>query len=254
MSDRFYVNCPLSAPSRLELTGPEAHHLATVCRLRPGDQVCLFNGDGQEYLARVGTVARRSVQLEVLKADSPARELPIRIQVAAPVPKGDRSQFLLEKLTELGVASFVPLRTQRSVVHPGEHKLEKLQRYVIEASKQCGRNVLLHVEQPADWQTYCRRENLPTPRLLAHPNPLPSHPVLQQTAASYLPSPPVPRGRGVGGEGVALAIGPEGGFSNEEVELAGESGWHIVDLGPRILRAETAAIVLATLVSTAPPG
>ncbi len=135
MSDRFYVNCPLS-PGSIEVSGPEAHHLATVCRLRPGDHVCLFNGDGREYPAKIVAVARRSVQLEVLEVHAPARELGVQVQVAAPLPKGDRAQFLLEKLTELGVTSFVPLRAQRSVVQPGENKLERLQRYVIEASKQ----------------------------------------------------------------------------------------------------------------------
>src|SRR5713226_6313009 len=86
MSDRFYVNCPL-APGSIDLEGPEAHHLATVCRLRPGDQVCLFNGDGREYPAKIVTVARRHVELEVLDAQTPARELGFQVQVAAPLPK-----------------------------------------------------------------------------------------------------------------------------------------------------------------------
>src|SRR5262245_52805716 len=168
MSERFYTNCPL-APGPVVLQGPEAHHLATVCRLRPGDAVCLFNGDGHEYPAEVTTVERRSVTLRVSAPQTPARELPFRLEVAAPLPKGDRAQFLVEKLTELGVTSFVPLRTRRSVVHPRETRLDRLQRYVVEASKQCGRNVLLKVEELADWETYCRRGDLPARRLLADP-------------------------------------------------------------------------------------
>ena len=77
-------------------------------------------------------------------------ELSDRLEVAAPLPKGDRAQFLVEKLTELGVTSFVPLKTARSVVEPREAKREKLQRYVIEASKQCGRNVLMRIEPPSE--------------------------------------------------------------------------------------------------------
>ena len=109
----------------MTIEGPEAHHLAHVCRLRPGDSVCLFNGDGREYSAVVVDCARNRVELNVQGMESPVRELPQRLEVAAPLPKGDRGQFLVEKLTELGVADFCPLRTERSVVHPGETRLEK---------------------------------------------------------------------------------------------------------------------------------
>src|SRR5438552_12925835 len=115
MAERFYVNCPL-APGPVVLQGPEAHHLATVCRLRPADVVCLFNGDGREYRATVQRVERRSVTLEVQGVDEPGRELGIALYVAAPLPRGDRSQFLLEKLAELGASCFVPLVTRYSVI------------------------------------------------------------------------------------------------------------------------------------------
>src|SRR5207253_9192586 len=107
--------------------------------------------------------------LEIARVDTPLRESERNVQLACPLPKGDRAQFLLEKLTELGVRTFVPLRTQRSVVHPGESKLDRLRRYVIEASKQCGRNVLREVEPLADWSDYCRRGNLPGTKIVAHP-------------------------------------------------------------------------------------
>src|SRR5471032_2080834 len=110
MADRFYVNCPL-APGAVEIEGPEAHHLAGVCRLRPGDAVCLFNGDGREYPAEVREVGRRSVVLDVRTGEAPAREHSFRLEIAAPLPKGDRAQFLVEKLTELGVTAFTPLQT-----------------------------------------------------------------------------------------------------------------------------------------------
>jgi 16S rRNA (uracil1498-N3)-methyltransferase len=223
MAERFYVNCPL-APGPVEVQGPDAHHLAAVCRVRPGDRVCLFNGDGREYPAEVTQVARRSVLVRVTGVEAPQRELGFALEVAAPLPKGDRGQFLVEKLTELGATNFVPLRTRRSVVHPGGTKLEKLQRYVIEASKQCGRNVLLHVEPLADWESYCRRGDLPSLRVVAHPG-----------GADF----PI-----VGARPCALAVGPEGGFMDEEIELARAAGWQVVGLGPRVLRVETAALVL----------
>src|SRR5437764_1194287 len=169
MSNRYYINCPL-APGPIELEGPEAHHLSTVCRSNPGDRVCLFNGDGHEYPASLRSVGKRQVNLEILGKEVSSRELGHRLEIAAPLPKGDRGQFLIEKLTELGVTRFMPLRTRRSVVHPGEVRLDRLQRYVIEASKQCGRNVLMKVETLRDWTELCQDASLPARRWLAHPD------------------------------------------------------------------------------------
>src|SRR4051794_16823079 len=100
MSERFHVNCALAA-GPVTLRGPEAHHLAAVCRLRPGDAVTLFNGDGREYPGRVAGVSKKDVTVEVTGVESPARERPFVLWVAAPLPRGDRAQFLVEKLTEL---------------------------------------------------------------------------------------------------------------------------------------------------------
>src|SRR3974377_1871100 len=91
MSERFYLNLPL-APGLIELTGPEAHHLATVCRLRPGDAVHLFNRDGREYPALLRSGTRQAVQLDIRGVEQPQRELPFTLEVAAPLPKGDRAQ------------------------------------------------------------------------------------------------------------------------------------------------------------------
>src|SRR5262245_28630893 len=168
MSERFYINLPL-CPGPITLDGPEAHHLSHVCRAQPGDEVCLFNGDGKEYPARVTQVARRSISLEILSVQQPLMELSFRLEVAAPLPKGDRCQFLLEKLTELGVTTFVPLSCQRSVIQPREGKRDKLQRYVIEASKQCGRNVLMEISEWAKWEQYVQSGNAGDLRMLAHP-------------------------------------------------------------------------------------
>lgn len=227
MADRYFIDTALS-PGVVELDGPEAHHLATVCRIRPGDAVCLFNGDGREYPARVVEVGKRRLTLEVTAATAPLREVGFRLEVAAPLPKGDRAQVLLEKLTELGVTSFTPLQTARSVVQPREAKLDKLQRHVIEASKQCGRNVLLQVQALTPWPVFCASSGLPTLRLLAHPNGVHG-------------SQPLERGD------VVVAVGPEGGFTEEEVTQGLAAGWRAVTLGPRILRIETAALALAAV-------
>jgi len=236
MSQRFYTSLPL-APGMVELTGAEAHHAATVCRLRLGDPVCLFNGDGHEYPARIVSTGRKAVQVEVLGIESPHRELPFALEVAAPLPKGDRGMFLVEKLTELGVTSFVPLSCERSVIQPGEGKLEKLDRHVIEASKQCGRNVLMRVGPVVAWQEYGATGPRGEVRIAAHPGGT-------QTVARVGPRVPAMR----------VAVGPEGGFTDAEIALAREHGWHIIDLGPRILRIETAAIALAVQAVTCHSG
>jgi 16S rRNA (uracil1498-N3)-methyltransferase len=226
MAERFYVNREF-IPGPFILDGAEAHHLAAVCRSDRGDRIYLFNGDGREYPAEVTEIRRREVILLVGPGTDSSREVGFRLELAAPLPKGDRAQFLTEKLTELGVTRFVPLQTQRSIVHPREAKLEKLQRHVIEASKQCGRNILMQVEAIMSWREYCRQPDLPDLRILAHPG------------TSQTPW--------LTGKDVVFAVGPEGGFTDEEVEQARTSGWRPVDLGPRILRIETAATVLATL-------
>jgi 16S rRNA (uracil1498-N3)-methyltransferase len=224
MADRFYINCPLDV-GPVVLQGPEAHHLAAVRRVRPGDRVFLFNGDGREYTALVQALARRSVTLQVVAVETPERETGFRLEVAAPLPKGDRAQFLVEKLTELGATRFVPLQTARSVIQPREARLEKLIRYAIEASKQCGRNTLLQIESPADWAAYCCRGDLPQAKILAHSGGQ--------------------KGAWRTGQDVALAVGPEGGMTEVEIEQAQEAGWRLVSLGSRTLRIETAALVLA---------
>jgi 16S rRNA (uracil1498-N3)-methyltransferase len=232
MSERFYLNCPLQ-PGSVEVTGPEAHHLAVVCRLRPDDLLCLFNGDGHEYPATVVAGGRKRVELDVLRVERPERELPFQLEVAAPVPKGDRGQFLIEKLTELGVTTFVPLRTARSVVHPAG--LERMRRYVIEASKQCGRNMLMQIRPVALWEDYCGNKELPAIRILADPS----------SSARLDDLKPEP------GQGLAFAVGPEGGFTEDEIGMAQRQGWRLVALGPRTLRIETAAVALASWAALA---
>jgi 16S rRNA (uracil1498-N3)-methyltransferase len=225
MADRYFVAAPLS-PGRVELDGPEAHHLAVVCRVRRGDAVCLFNGDGREYPATVVEAAKRRVILEVTGIEEPPRELGFRLEVAAPLPKGDRAVFLIEKLTELGVTAFTPLQTARSVVQPRETKLDRLQRHVIEASKQCGRNVLMQIQPLTEWSAFCILADQPRLRMLAHPNA--ERGVRKAELAD-----------------VVVAVGPEGGFTDEEVSAAMAHGWQTIGLGPRILRVETAALLLA---------
>ncbi|MBM3982370.1 MAG: 16S rRNA (uracil(1498)-N(3))-methyltransferase [Planctomycetes bacterium] len=228
MADRFYTADALGRGEHV-LTGPEAHHLATVRRFAPGDSVTLFNGDGYDYPAEIVSVGKRAVALNVRGPVATARELAFPVVVGSALPKGDRADFLIEKLTELGATRFVPLLTARAVVRPKVGIAEKLARAVIEASKQCGRNVLMAVEEPQDWCVFAARADLPASRVVLHtgPNLAPAR------AAA----------------GVALAVGPEGGFAPDELALATSFRWTAATLGPRVLRTETAALAAVVVLT-----
>lgn len=229
MSERFFVPTPLTG-DRIVLEGSEARHLAVVMRAHTGQHVTLFDGSGRECVAEVAAVSSKRVELSVVSVESIDREAAVDITLGAALPKGDRQRWLIEKLVELGVREFVPLLTQRSVARPVAKAVARLERTVIEASKQCGRNRLMTIGQPQPWDEFVTAAPETAPRLLAHPGGL---------AATSL-------ALAAGGPHY-LAIGPEGGFTDEEVQSALDRGWQTVDLGPRNLRVETAATLLVAV-------
>jgi 16S rRNA (uracil1498-N3)-methyltransferase len=245
MSERFYVSFPLSM-GEVDLEGAEAHHLRDVSRHRQGDRVILFNGDGSEYSAVIQTLSKKHVTLLVDKCFQPEGELFFHLEVAAPLPKGDRAVFLVEKLTELGVSTFIPLQTSLSVVQPKDTKLAKLERHVIEASKQCGRNRLMTIKNLTPWIAFAGRADLPATRWIAYQGGVPVHESRARRRELALAA---DGDRAL--HDIIVAIGPEGGWTDEEVGSARRHGWTAIDLGPRILRIETAAITLASLVALA---
>ncbi len=161
------------------------------------------------------------------------RELPWPLTLGVALPKGERQRWLLEKAVEIGVTRLVPLLTERGVADPTPSALERLRRGVVEATKQCGRNRLLEIGEPMKLAEYSRHAAADSLRLLAHPDgaPLVGSPAATARAA------------------VSLAIGPEGGFTMAEVDLARNAGWRAISLGPRVLRVETAAVLMAGLAA-----
>ena len=240
MADRYFVETPISA-GRAVLSGPEAHHLVHVMRAAPGMRVVLFDGRGAEFPAAVERVGRSEVELAILGREAIDRELPFDLTLGVALPKGDRQKWLIEKAVELGVTRIVPLRTERGVAQPVEQAIGRLQRAVIEASKQCGRNRLMLVEEPQSWPDFVAQAAAASCRLMAHPQG-----ESEQAESEERLGLPAPNARP---DRVLLAIGPEGGFAAEEVARAVAAGWRTVDLGPRILRVETAALLLAALVA-----
>lgn len=232
-AERFFLRQPLQLAT-VELEGPEAHHLLHVLRANVGDRVGLFNGEGDEALAEITAIKKRTAELRITKiwtVPAPARELTL----AVALPKGDRARWLIEKGTELGVSRVIPLRTNRSVVEPGESKLEKLEQAVIAASKQCGRSRLLQISPLTALDELFRAPMFSTTlSVLADPHAEQS---LLRLIAMPQPS----------SSSILALIGPEGGFDQNEVAASIAAGAKPMRLGQNILRIETAAIAIAAV-------
>lgn len=229
MSRRFYVETLIDADTAM-LTGNEAHHLIHVMRAKAGDEIVLFDGSGAEFPARVDQLGRSEVSCEILSRNDVDCELPFELTLGVALPKGDRQRWLIEKATELGVTSFVPLVTERGVAQPTDKALDRLRRAVIEASKQCGRNRLMQIRQPTSFHQFVEHTGNEL-CVIAMPG----------ENSSELPT----------NQSMRIAVGPEGGFSGNEFQTAIDAGCRPFNLGPRILRTETAAIAMATIVATA---
>lgn len=238
MSHRYFSDTPIAGDAAV-LAGQEAQHLSRVMRASVGQQVTIFDGTGWEFDAVVQRVGRHEVELAIASRQQIDRELPLAIRLGVALPKGDRQAWLVEKAVELGVAALVPLRSQRSVAQPVNGALSRLRRAVVEASKQCGRNRLMQIDPPQSWESFVNQSAGPgSLRWLAHPGGMP----LPQFVAALSASPTKV-------ETVQLAIGPEGGLSDAEIATAVEAGWQLADLGPRILRVETAAVFLSAVAA-----
>ncbi len=212
MSERFFVGTPICG-DRATLEGGEAHHLAHVMRAKRGDVVELFDGSGDEFQARVDNVGKASVELAIVSRQTVNRELKLSLTLAVALPKGDRQQWLVEKAVELGVTSLVPLVAERSVAQPTTSAVARLQRAVIEASKQCGRNRLMEIGEPQQWIEFAKRSNPVAIRLMAHPGGVGLESACRDSDLVSAK------------QNVVAAIGPEGGFTDAEVAVADEAGW-----------------------------
>jgi 16S rRNA (uracil1498-N3)-methyltransferase len=235
---RVYVEAALTPGSLVELPPDTASHLAKVLRARSGDELVLFNGDGREFSGAIEAVRGSRVSASVGDSRPVDRESPLAITLVQCVPRGDRMDFVVQKATELGVARIVPVLSQRSVVRldkaQAESKAIHWRAVAVSACEQCGRNRLPTIEAAQPLLNYLGESSPGTgPRLVFEPESV-RHP---RTAAP-----------GAGGTAevatvdAEIAIGPEGGFTSDELEAFRVAGFSQVGLGPRILRAETAAI------------
>ncbi len=231
MGKRFHTEVPL-APGLVSLGKEETQHLL-VARVKDGDPVILFAGDGFDYPGRILDISRHGCSVVLETPLATHLETPSPVVVAAPLPKGDREQFLIEKLTEMGVGRFVPLKTERSVIHPESKRLDRLRRHVIEASKQCGRSLLMQIGEMVSLQQLV--EQFPARGASLWFGHVPEGNAagwsLPHVVDSSLP--------------LVAAVGPEGGLDPVEVQTFLQAGWRPCALGRRKLRIETAALFLA---------
>jgi 16S rRNA (uracil1498-N3)-methyltransferase len=226
---RLFVDQPLDGASDVAIDGPQAHYLASVMRVKPGDPVALCDDVSGEWLAVVTDAGRRSVRLRLDRRLRPRETVPDLWLLAAPIRKG-RLDWVAEKACELGVARFIPVRTRRAVVDKVNG--ERLRAHMVEAAEQCGRTALPALSELisldrllAEW---------PSERALIFADESGGRPLAEVVAGAPVPA--------------AILIGPEGGFDDgERAMIRALPAARPVSLGPRILRADTAAVAAVAL-------
>ena len=235
---RFFIDSCRLQQERPSLEGEEAKHVLRVLRLGPGDRIVLFDNSGWEYEAQITGRQSGQVFYEVLEKKWVPRESPLRITLAVPLIRPQPLEWIFQKGTELGVHSFCPYYSRYSgrnfSSQEWEGKQERWKRIITEAAKQCGRNRLPELIAPCSFDQVLETGD-PALRILPYEGETVY--TLKEIADRYPET-----GR------VMACIGPEGGFSPEEVRRAKEKNFFTISLGPRILRAETAVLTLIGLL------
>jgi 16S rRNA (uracil1498-N3)-methyltransferase len=236
--DRFFITGGHAAGERVALAPDDARKLVTVLRRQSGDSVRIVDGAGAEFNARLDIDGKTVHALLELAVSPGATEAAARIVLAQAIPKGQKMDFIVEKATELGVAAIVPLRSLRVAgERTGEHKHERWQRIAKSAAQQSGRSFVPPIEPEVDWETL--RATFPNYERVYLPWEGAGAAPLRDRFEAEAP----------GASSILLIVGPEGGFSGPEIELAQAAGALPISLGARVLRTETAAlVVLAALL------
>ncbi|MGZ8290840.1 MAG: 16S rRNA (uracil(1498)-N(3))-methyltransferase [Telluria sp.] len=233
---RFYCPEPLAVGATIALPEAVAHHV-NVLRMQPGDALCLFDGKGGEYVARLAGVDRRRASATIESHDPREAELPYAVTLAQALPEGSKMDWIIEKAVELGVAAIQPLAARRCVVKLSAEragkKLEHWQGVIESASGQSGRNRLAKLEEPCDFERWIGARDMGSCILLT--------PRATQSLADWVRATPP--------QSISLMIGPEGGYTQQEEDAAIERGAIALSMGPRILRTETAALAAMAAIN-----
>ncbi len=233
---RIFQPGPLGAEQSVQLNDDACHHLVNVLRVKVGQPLVLFNGDGCDYPADVTAVGKRRVDVEVNARISLTTESPLALHLGQGVSKGDRMDFVLQKSVELGVTEITPLITERCNIKLNTERWEKKhqqwQKIIIGACEQSGRNVVPTLHPPVSLQDWLSQSTQQL-RITLHPR--------AERGFADLPRPQ---------QGCRLLIGPEGGLSDAEIHRTQEAGFDAVRLGPRVLRTETAALTSISILQS----
>lgn len=228
---RFYLDTPLSEGEQT-LTGDVAHYIGRVLRLGPGAPVQIFNGSGQEWPGEVIAAGKREVVVKLLAAVSGMAESPLHTHLGQTMSRGERMDWAIQKAVELGVSEITPLFTERCEVKLQGERADKRQAHwqqiAVSACEQCGRSVVPLIHPPTALNTWLDGLTCDLKLVLHHRT---------EQALSSLQRP----------SRLGLLIGPEGGLTADEIQLAEKTGFQPARFGPRVLRTETAPVVALTL-------
>ncbi|RMF02935.1 MAG: 16S rRNA (uracil(1498)-N(3))-methyltransferase [Alphaproteobacteria bacterium] len=231
---RLYVDAPLHGDALIEAGAEQVNYLLNVLRLSPGAQLLLFNGRDGEWLAEIAAAGKRRCSFRVLTPTRAQQDGPDIHYLFAPVKRA-RLDFMVEKATELGVAAIRPVMTRRTIV--ARVNMARMRANAIEAAEQCGILRIPEIHAPVKLEA-----------LLAEPDP--ARPIIYCDEEAPVASPLEALERLQRGTPVAVLIGPEGGFDPaERALLRGLEGVHPISLGPRVMRADTAAVAALALVN-----
>lgn len=224
------------------INGDEAHHMLTVKRLKAGDKISLFNGRGEECVGEIVDILQeerlhtKKAKINIKSVKSVNKEIGIDITIAFSAPKGKRADLIIQKCSELGVKKLVPLITERSVIRTNfATKVEKWRKISIEASKQCGRNLITDISNVLPFESLGHLANSHEISIIFS-NESGFHglkEILKNNSKI---------------KDVLCVIGPEGGVSAAEIEKAKEMGFNVAKLTPQILRVETSVITIAAIL------
>lgn len=242
---RFFFNTQPLIPGRLQISQKTLLHHFFVLRLQQGDQIKLFDGKGNESQATILEIKKQTAIIEILKIKTINRELPYKTKLLQGLCSNEKMDWIIEKAVELGISNIQPIICRKSLTKLSETKsslrLVHWQKRIISACEQCGRNVVPTISLPLHFIHWTNTELISKPRNHNKQYYILSPGTLNSFSSIIPPIYP---------EEVEILIGPEGGFTNEEIELAKLRGYKMVTMGPRILRTETAGItILAALAA-----
>lgn len=234
---RIHISSQLESGKTISLEKASASHINRVLRMKEGDALILFNGEGGEYSASITSSERHDVTVQIKQFTDKDCESPIKISLVQGISRGERMDYTIQKAVELGVHEIIPVLTERGVVHLKGERLLKKERHwqavAVSACEQCGRNLIPFVHTPITLKNWLAKDNL-------HPTALVLDPLATQNIK-----------QACSGDGaVTLLAGPEGGLSEDEMEIVHESGFTGIQLGPRVLRTETAALAAIAALQT----